>query len=1742
MDIGPSSSRRMRACLAAGALALATCAAPEVDPGTPPLAIGFERHVLSTEFFGEGATFADLDRDGASDIVSGPYVYRGPEFRERFELYAPKAYDPKGYSDSFFDFAHDFDGDGWLDVLVIGFPGAESAWFENPRAAGERWQRHLVHATVDNESPWFVDLTGDGRPEIVCSVGGRLGWIEPELDVRAPWRFHALSADMGYGKFTHGLGVGDIDGDGRADVLTKDGWWRQPESLAGDPEWPAQPFAFAQHGGAQMLVFDVDGDGDQDVVSSLAAHGFGLSWFEHVAREGQIDFVAHPVMGATPAENAHGVCFAELHALAACDVDGDGLTDVVTGKRYWSHGQQGDPENGNPAVLYWFQLVRGARGAEFVPRRIDDDSGVGTQVVASDIDGDGRADVVVGNKLGTSVFLQQPHPRSSAADDVTRMQNLDFEDGSLRGWRAEGAAFEGQPIYRDTISGRGREASLHAGKYWIGGYEKLGDGPTGTLTSEPFPCDGAFASFLVGGGASARERVELWEPGAARPFFHTSGANYESMQRVVVDLAAQRGREIFVRLVDEESGGWGHLNFDDFRFHAERPQFEHPAGVPAILPVDLPKQAGLAPAAAARAMQVPPGFAVDLIAAEPDIQQPVALAFDARGRLWIAEAFSYPKKRKAGAGRDALRVLEDRDGDGSFETRTTFVDNLNLVSGLELGHGGVWVGQAPELLFIPDADDDLVPDGPPEVLLDGWGYQDTHETLNAFTWGPDGWLYGCHGVFTHSRVGRPGTPDAQRVPLNAGVWRYHPTRRTFEVFGWGTSNPWGLDFDARGEAFVTACVIPHLFHVVQGGRFNRQAGAHFDRHVYEDLPTIADHLHYLGDSPHGGTGRSEAAGGGHAHCGAMIYQGAGFPERWDGALFVGNIHGNRINVDTLERAGASYVGRHGEDFLRANDAWFRGINLKYGPDGAVYLIDWYDAQACHLNEVEKWDRTNGRVYRVRHQQHDNAGRAQARKAAGLRARTSAELVELQLEPNEWFARAAQLVLAERGADAGVKAQLEQRLFAGGPTRPRLRALWTLAATGMLDEATRMKVLADRDEALVAWAVRLACESAWPGAAEADALAAVAETTASPSVRLALSSAAQRVDRALARRILAALVPRRADFEDLTLQRMHWFALEPLAAADPGFVLELGSRGGERVRDWTLRRLASEPASREFLLERAAQSGTMLEPGLEPARVLAALRVALADERRAPLPPSWPRFVERVERSGDARALEAAGALSIVFGDARAFPALRARLADPKAELARRKDALETLARGGDRESVPALLACLDVAGLRREALRALAGFEDPRIAPALLERWPAWTRPEREDALATLCGRPQSALELLAAVQQGRVARDEIGAYALRTLANLRDERVQRLLADTVGVVRRTSAQNTQRIAELKRALAPEVLAQADRTHGREVFAATCSRCHTLFGAGGTLGPDITGANRKDLDYLLSNMVDPSAVIPKDYQVTMLWTDDERLVTGIVKKRTASSVVLATETGTSVVDLAEVAEEKLSPISTMPEGLLDPLKPADIRDLVAYLAGDGQVARRATRENAASLFDGSTLAGWTGDASLWSVEGREIVGRTQGLEKNVWLVSDLELEDFRFEVEVRLVGDAGNSGIQFRSTRHPDGEVAGPQADIGAGWWGKLYEEHGRALLVDHPADGAVAKAVKKDGWNRYEIVAEGSRVRTTLNGVACVDLDDPKLARKGVLALQLHSGGPTEVRFRNLKLELPAQNPAGGR
>ncbi len=1296
--------------------------------------------------------------------------------------------------------------------------------------------------------------------------------------------------------------------------------------------------------------------------------------------------------------------------------------------------------------------------------------------------------------------------------------NLGFEAGSLKDWHAEGNAFAGPPIEGDAVARRrGDMKSGHAGRFWAGSYERGGDPARGTLTSAPFPLAKPFASFLIGAGSFATTRAEVVRADNGEVIARASGDDVEDMKRVCFDLTPHLGREVFVRLVDDDARGWGHVNFDDFRLHDARPEAAARRATP-----DAFLHAGLSPEDAARAMTVPAGFRVTLFAGEPNVHQPIAFAIDDRGRLWVAEAYSYPIRVPEEKARDQILIFEDADGDGKFDSRKVFADRLNLVSGIELGFGGVYVGAAPNLLFIPDKDGDDKPDGPPQVLLDGWGYQDSHETLNTFTWGPDGWLYGCHGVFTHSRVGKPGTPDAARTPINAGIWRYHPTRHKFKVFAEGTSNPWGLAFDRRGRAFETACVIPHLYQVIPGARYERQAGSHFNPYTYEDIKTIADHRHYVGANPHAGNGRSADAGGGHAHSGAMIYQGGAWPKEYDGSLFMNNIHGARLNRDTLEPRGSGFVGHHAPDFLLANDSWSQIINLKYGPDGQVYFIDWYDRQQCHHKGVEVHDRSNGRIFKLTY-----GGVKPAR--VDLKKLTTRELVESLDGPNEWHAGHALRLLRERAPIAEMDAKV---LGAGAATHDPvvlLRLLWALHAGGDLDDGRFAGLLDDPEADARAWAIRLAADD---GADRPKAFARFRDLAASdpsPVVRLALASALQRM--AVERRwpILEALLAHGEDATDHNLPLMYWYAFEPLAAAAPSRALALAAGAKvPKILPFTVRRVAAigTPGALATLVDALGRAGT------SDARrtLLLGINEALKGRKSAERPAAWPAVFAGLLKDASPEVRSQATALALTFGDASALAAFRTVLADAKSDAGLRREAMAALLKARDSASVPALQALVAEPAMRGPALRALAAFDDPGTPGVILGAYPGLAPAERRDALNTLAGRAGYASALLDAVDRKQVAGADLSADLIRQIRNLKVAAIDARIAQVWGTARETSGDRAIQIAEARARLVVKSARAPDAQLGRSVFAKACAQCHVLFGTGGVVGPELTGSNRADLDYLLANVYDPSALIGKDYQAHVVVTKDGRVLTGIVRAEDKDAITLVTANETLVVPKGDVEERALGAASMMPEGLWAPLDDHEIRSLVAYLASPAQVPMLATPENARGLFNGRDLLGWDGDPKLWKVEGGEIVGKTTaGLARNEFLRSDLAAGDFRLTLKVKLVANAGNSGIQFRSEPLPGGEVKGYQADVGPGWWGKVYEENGRGLLWDQSGE----PNVKSGEWNTYEIVAVGPKIRTSIDGKPCAVLDDPAGARRGIIAFQLHSGGPTEVRFKDITLEL---------
>jgi len=548
----------------------------------------------------------------------------------------------------------------------------------------------------------------------------------------------------------------------------------------------------------------------------------------------------------------------------------------------------------------------------------------------------------------------------------------------------------------------------------------------------------------------------------------------------------------------------------------------------------------------------PEGFRVSLFAGEPDVRQPIAMEIDDRGRLWVAECYAYRTWKAKGV--DRLLIFEDTDNDGVFDKRKVFWDEGNYLTGFQLGFGGVWICCAPKLMFIPDRDGDDKPDSKPEVLLDGWSNKGVHNVVNGLSWGPDGWLYGCNGITAPSLVGKPGTPKEDRTEVSCAVWRYHPQKQDFEVVAHGTTNPWGIDWDAHGQAFSTNCVIEHLFHLVPGGHYKRMFGEDLNPYSYGLMNACSDHLHWAGKewTKARGGDQHDKLGGGHAHCGAMIYQGDNWPHKYRGTLFTCNLHGNRVNNDTLHRSRSGFTARHSDDFLYGNDPWFRGVELKYGPGGEVYVSDWSDFGECH--DRDGVHRDSGRIYRV------VFGASPVRKTVDLQKQTDAQLVEYHSHENAYFARHSSRILQERAARGELSKETNarlRRLFAEAATPAlKLRAMWTLHNCQLYTKADLQQQLDHASDDVRWWAVQLLVEDRQADKEVVAKFAAMAATDKSPLVRLSLASALQRLPVESRLAIATALAAHEEDANDPNLPLMIWYGIEPAVKPHPGPALKL----------------------------------------------------------------------------------------------------------------------------------------------------------------------------------------------------------------------------------------------------------------------------------------------------------------------------------------------------------------------------------------------------------------------------------------------------------------------------------------------------------------------------------------------------------------------------------------------------------
>ena len=929
-------------------------------------------------------------------------------------------------------------------------------------------------------------------------------------------------------------------------------------------------------------------------------------------------------------------------------------------------------------------------------------------------------------------------------------------------------------------------------------------------------------------------------------------------------------------------------------------------------------------------IELPQGFKASLFAGDPDVQQPICMDFDDRGRLWIAENYTYSGGPYETKLRDRVVILEDTDNDGQHDSRKVFWDKGFMLTSLTWGFGGLWILHDGTLSFIPDKNSDDIPDSEPTIVLDGWSKDCGHNFVSGLIWGPDGWLYGRHGIVDTSYPGVPGTPQADRPAMNCGVWRYHPTKQLVEVVCNGTTNPWGLDYNSDGQFFMTNNVQGHLWHAMPGAHFKRMYGQDANPHFYELMDMTADHYHWDTTRKWNESrdGVANDLGGGHSHVGGLIYQGTNFPAAYRGKIFMCNTHGRRLNVNRLERSGSGFVGKREPDFMLVKNPWFRGVDLKMGPEGAVYVADWSDNGECH--DHDGIHRTSGRIYRIAY------GTPKPFKPTlPLVAQDSLALLGNVTSHDTWIARHSLRILQERQ-------QTEARIR--GVTNLPLLAAEALDLNSV--DALRQWLNSSNLEQLEQ-AVQLAAGTEVRRQALLPNLMQLAKQKPAPNILLALVSVLRRFDSLerleLARSILSQPDNARTIAAENNLTLMTWYGIEPVVKSLAEVEL---LKPIPKLQQFAVRRLAYEVNKESTLTSELLgyiSSMVAAGDGTNVVGLLNAFRAGLAGRARVDAPKDWSTIEKQLRASKNAEVVFAVDALGVLFGDGAALADLRTMAGNGELEPVTREEAIRALAAAQDNDAVPIFFNLLGDRAVADAAIRALVSFDHKDTAKRLLKQMGALRDGNRSLAIDTLASRESYALELIEAIDAGEVDSRELAASQVRQLLALGNARIQKVLESKWGVVQETPEAKLAAIERWKKELTQESLAGAKLEEGAALFKKSCATCHKLYGEGLTIGPDLTGANRSNLDYLLMNIIDPSSVVPKQFTTSVIALHNGRVITGVVVGETEKTITVQTDKEQLTVATDDIEQRRNSGKSLMPDGMIDALTPDQVRDLFAFM-------------------------------------------------------------------------------------------------------------------------------------------------------------------------------------------------------
>jgi putative heme-binding domain-containing protein len=976
------------------------------------------------------------------------------------------------------------------------------------------------------------------------------------------------------------------------------------------------------------------------------------------------------------------------------------------------------------------------------------------------------------------------------------------------------------------------------------------------------------------------------------------------------------------------------------------------------LPPDVPPP--VPPPLARKTLHLAKGLDAQLLASEPMVRQPVCITFDDRGRLWVLQYLQYPIPNgvkpvavdqylrtrydrtpapppHGPKGADSILVLESPDEHGRYRKATEALGGLNLASGMALGYGGIFVAQPPYLLFYRFTSGSDRPPGDPEVLLRGFGMEDAHAFANSLTWGPDGWLYGAQGSTVTARI--------RGVEFQQGIWRYHPRTKQFELFAEGGGNTWGIDFDRDGQLFAGGNTTEPLCHHVQGGYYIKGFGKHGPLHNPYSFG-------YLNPVRHRGFLGSALTGG------FVLYQGGLFPARFNDAVIYPNLRVNAMRVSRLEPEGSTFTTVFQEDFITSSDRWFRPVKSLVGPDGALYVADWYDYNISHTDPKDrsKWyqpSRDTGRIWRV-------VPEGVTPRADGkwpLSKLSSDALVDLLKHPNTWYSREARRILMER-RDRAIRPRLAEMVRREKNTLA-LEALWALYVSGGLSDDLALKLLDHPFAPVRAWTIRLMGDERRVPAAFARRLRELAADEPSAAVRSQLACTCKRLPGPDALPVVERLLGRAEDVKDLHIPLLLWWAVEDKAVSDRERVLKLiDSPAGwnrpiaravvvERLaRRWLAEgseagyaacaaviRAAPTPAERQRVVLALEQQMDGLLLAKPPAVLATELRPALREKE-----PSS-ALVRLALRLGiDAFAPAAARA-----ADGRLAPADRARFIRLLGELHRPASLAPLLALLGEKEPAP----------VRAAALEAVQRYDSPRVAAALLgdyAKMPAALQDRARDALVS---RPAWCAALLDAVAAGKLPAKDFRLEQVRRVLLHKDAALTARVEKLWGQVRPANSREKQgRIMAVSQILAK---GPGDVSRGKPLAVKLCLNCHQLFNEGAKIGPDLTAVDRKNLEVLLPNVIDPSAVIREGYQQYNVVSTDGRILAGLLAEDGPEKVTILDAKGVrTTLRKKQIESLTRADTSLMPEGLVDALTDQELRDLFAYLRSElKQPAKRA---------------------------------------------------------------------------------------------------------------------------------------------------------------------------------------------